>query len=877
MHSVNSSKVIKHILPNGLTILVLPKHTIPKVSIQLWYYVGSKDEKSGEKGIAHLIEHMVFKGTTRLSECDINLITHKLSGSCNAFTSNDYTGYLFDFPSQHWQESLPIMADCMSNVTFKDEFLNSELKAVIQELKMYKDDYARDLIEHMISAIFADHPYHHPIIGYKQDLWNLDREVLVNFYKKHYIPNNATLIIVGDVDAEFAKKQAEKEFGSLNRDFNYKKEEFYHSSDLISQSVSIYRDVQQPIILCSWVIPGAKVGRDYVLDTLSWILGSGKGSRLYKKLVDELELVTEVETFSYDLFDAGVFFIYLQPKNLQDIETIFNIINDQIENLAKYGPTSKEITRSIKKTEVDYLALLENNQKLAYGIGKYFLATGDEQFLLNYTQYSKENLAQEVKEIITTYLRPSLMHVGKVLPMAASDKKYWALLQEVSDAEDARILAGRTRETNVEESKCAIEIIVAKPKPFIFPKAQTLSLSNGLKVLYYHNPLLPKIDLIIDFKAKHYYDPEGAQGLCSFAYEMLLEGTKKYSGEEFADILESFGMSINTYPGQISMNMLSQDFNQGLELLSEILTHATYNDREIEKVRDQLLAEVKNYWDSPSSFITQLMRESVYKNHPYSKSLLGTEQTLSAISRKDLLHFYRNFISPQAARIVIVGDLTSYDLHAVLEKHLRVWQGPIIEDLVLPVLQKPTASQITYPIARDQIVLGYAGLSVSRLDTDYDKLLLFDQIFGGGILGSMSSRLFDLRERSGLFYTISGSLINKVTKQPGMVTIKTIVSQDRLNEAENAIDQVIIHAADTLTEDEITQAKDAVINSLVDNFSSNYQTATSLLFQDVYQLPYDYFDTRAEQITLINKNQVQEAVKRWLNINSLVKIKVGRI
>ena len=159
-------RVVKHTLSNGMTVLVLPEHRIPKVSLQLWYNVGSRDEKAGERGLAHLVEHMIFKGTTNLSESDINLIVQKLSGYCNAFTSHDYTGYLFDFPSQHWHEALSMMSDCMRNCTFKEEFLQSELKAVIQELKMYNDDYHSTLLESLVEAIFPDHPYHYPVIGY---------------------------------------------------------------------------------------------------------------------------------------------------------------------------------------------------------------------------------------------------------------------------------------------------------------------------------------------------------------------------------------------------------------------------------------------------------------------------------------------------------------------------------------------------------------------------------------------------------------------------------------------------------------------------------------------------------------------------------------
>ncbi len=176
------NRVLKKILPNGLVVLVHPLRHIPKVSINLWYGVGSKYEKSDERGLAHLIEHMIFKGThEKLSESDIDATTTKLSGYTNAFTSHDYTCYVFDFPSSSWKEALPLLSDCMRNCRFDSEMLNSELSAVIQELKMYRDDYFDTLLNSIAASIFYDHPYHYPVIGFKQDLWNLKRDSLVAF------------------------------------------------------------------------------------------------------------------------------------------------------------------------------------------------------------------------------------------------------------------------------------------------------------------------------------------------------------------------------------------------------------------------------------------------------------------------------------------------------------------------------------------------------------------------------------------------------------------------------------------------------------------------------------------------------------------------
>ncbi|MBA3954229.1 insulinase family protein [Candidatus Dependentiae bacterium] len=872
-----SSRVFKQVLPNGLTVLVMPRKTIPKVSTQLWYNVGSKDEKTGEKGIAHLIEHMIFKGTGTLSECDINMITHKLSGSCNAFTSYDYTGYLFDFPSQHWHEALPIMADCMRSSSFKEEFLNSELKAVIQELKMYKDDYASSVIELMISAIFPDHPYHHPIIGYKQDLWSLNRDNLVAFYEHHYVPNNATLVVVGDVEAQEVFEKAHKAFGNIPTAQGYVREQYYHSPDLKNYEVAIYRDITQPIVIVGWIIPGARKAVDYLIDIVSCILGAGKSSRLYKKLVDELELVTELQAFNYDLFDYGVFFIHFQPKNKEDIDTIIAIINQELAQVVASGITQDEVMRAVKKTEVDYLALLENNHKQAYGIGKYFLATGNENYIYTYTDYPKEHLAQEVVDFIGNYLRPSSMHQGKVLPIAERDKPRWHELQDISDQEDSQILAGRTRQAEVEEGKCVYTIEVHQPKPFKFPTSHNLHLSNGLKVLYYDNAYLPKIDIIVDFKAKHYYDPEDLQGLGMFVAHMLNEGTKNYSAIEFANVLDSYGMTLDSNAGQMTLSMLAVDLPKGLELLNEVLSNALFDPQAIEKVRAQMVAEINYYWDSPAQFASVLAREVVYKQHPYHKNSLGTLESIQKITRDDLISFYKANISPKAARMVIVGNLDRYDLKKVLEEMLSTWQGPEVKDLDFSNLETVVAHEINYPIVRDQVVLLYVGLSISRSNPDFDKLLLFDQIFTGGILGSMSSRLFDLRERSGLFYTIGGSLLARVDKQPGMIMVKTIVSNDRLKEAEKAIENVIDTAIDTVTQTEFEEAQRAVVNSLVDNFASNYHIAATLLFKDTYQMPADYFDTRAQTLSAVTLEEMQTTVRKYLNSKKLAKIRIGRI
>jgi zinc protease len=882
------ASVFKKILLNGLTVLVLPRHDIPKVSIQIWYNVGSKNEGSGlwdekrkewvnERGIAHLIEHMIFKGTECMTESDINVLTYRLSGSCNAFTSHDYTGYLFDVPSQHWFEVLPVMADCMLNCTFKQELLNSELKAVVQEIKMYNDDYVSTLIEKMTGAIFYDHPYHHPVIGYKQDLWGLKSENLRNFYNKHYGPNNATLVVVGDVDPEDVFRRAEEQFGSLPVLKDYKKQEFYHSHDIAAQNVTIYRDVQQPIALFAWEVPGSKDRKEYLIDLMSWTIGAGKGARLYNKLVTEMGIATELQSFSYDLFDYGLFFIYVQPNNLDDLPKIKAIILEEIEHYRTNPLSDQELERAQKKTEMDFLTLNENNEKQAYLLGKTYLATGDENYLLTYCDYPQENIKKDIQNLFKQCFVPSLMHTGQVWAIEEQDRDLWLDLQHVSDQEDARILDAIVREDGLEEAVYANSVTIEKPQNFTFSRAEKFTLSNGLTVLYHNKPGTGKIDLVMDLKDKHFYDAPESQGLSMLMTDLLQEGTQKYTSQELALELESLGMELNTFPGQMGMTMLKGDAQKGLEIFNEVMMHPTFKPEDIERVRNQVLAELKMFWDEPKQFSSQLLREIVYKNHPYSQNIMGTEKAVKAITRDDLIAVHKRSVSPKGARLALVGDLTGYDVKKLLESTLGSWTGPEVADKEFPKLAAIICDAVNYPINRDQVVLSYGGLSVDRFNPDYDKLLLFDQVFTGGVLGGMNSRLFALREQTGLFYSIGGSLLAGANSQPGMVYVKTIVSRDRLAQAEQVIEAAIAEGASQLTEQELQEAQQALINSMVDNFASNRSMATTFIVLDKYGLPENYFDIRPGQLCAITVNEVKTTVSKYLDKDKLVKLRIGRL
>ncbi|MGZ6251350.1 MAG: M16 family metallopeptidase [Candidatus Chromulinivorax sp.] len=874
---MHTNRVIQTELKNGMTVLVCPKKDASQVSIQLWYKVGSKHEKDGQRGIAHFIEHMIFKGTQTLTESDINLVTSKLSGYCNAFTWYDYTGYMFDIPVANWHQVLPIMADCMQNCRFDQEHLNSEVKAVIQELKMGKDNYVRHLREDMITNIFESHPYHYSTIGFKQDLWSVNRETLIEFYKKYYTPDNAVMVVVGDLSPADVHAKVQQAFDHIPAGNGWNNEQFFHDQDIKAKSLTLYRDVQQSTVVLGFVMPGIIHKNEFELEALTYILANGKGSRLYKLLVNELQLAVSVQAMIYDMFDYAMLFIDCNPKQESDIPAIISAIQNELDALAQHGPTIQEIERAQRFAQIAHEDLLEDTQNQAYTIGKSFVATRDAQYPFMFGNMSAELLQQKVQELVARYCPAVLRHEGRVLAIAQKDLYRLHDLQKASDQEDFEKLASIKRQEEVQQGDYVHSIIVEPKKQIEHPAAKQITLPNGLQVMWLHNDIVQTVECHLELQVKNEYDPENLQGLGYIVSQLLLEGTKNYPDTQFVDIAESYGMEFSVAVGSVSTTMLGVDVEKGLEFLTEMLMHATFTEKSLAKIKEQVRAKLKKYWDNPSSFCLQLAKKAVYQDHPWHKFVLGDFESLEKISLQDCVDYYKNMISPQHARLALVGDLSKVDIQTVLAKTVGSLQGPVIHELAYPVIEQPKAQEIDSYMNRDQVVLAFTGLSISYEHEDYDKILLFDQILTGGVLGSMSSRLFELREQSGLFYSIGGSLLYGAGKQPGMIYIRTMVSQDKVVDAQQAILEVLDTAIDTVSDEELQQAKDALINSFDALYETNDQKASTFLFLMYYGLPFDYFKQRTQRLEKMTIQEVQQAVKKILHAQDLVKIKIGRV
>ena len=557
------------------------------------------------------------------------------------------------------------------------------------------------------------------------------------------------------------------------------------------------------------------------------------------------------------------------------------MINQELARIAKEGIADWEFLRMQKRAELDYLTLLENNEQQATALGSFFLATGDVDYLEKYLANIASATPQDVQNEIARTLRPSVQHSAYVLPLAESEKEISKRLQAESDAMDAEILAAKKRSTKVEEGKYAHQITPPAPVHFSYPKPQELVLDNGVQVLYYHNPHVPKVSVLIAQKANYLYDEKGKEGISHVHSKLLLEGTTQRDATELHRHLESSGIYLRTNSGFVGLECLRDDLGDGLDAVLEVLTQPAFKESELAKIKEQTLVDLKELWDSPGHCIDQVAREFMYGEHPYSKQVLGNKESIAALSRDDIVAHHENYVTPQESIMVLVGDLDGHDtpekLKAFLHEHLGSWQGKKVADLVMPPITYKPAQVLWHEINRDQVVIGLIGPSVARKSEDYDKLALLDVVLTGGPNRSMNSRLFALREQTGLFYTIGGSLSHFTQEDPGMVFLKTIVSRDQVETAEDLIKGVLetIKNEGVLPE-ELSEARQTLINAAIAHFESNAEMARVFYFLKKFNFEYDLFDKRGTTLSILNVDSLREVAVRYCDPAKLSTVRVGR-
>ncbi|MBX9831078.1 insulinase family protein [Candidatus Babeliales bacterium] len=874
---ISTEGVTKHTLENGMTLLIFKNNSIPKVLMQIAYNVGSYVEEGGERGLAHLIEHMIFKGTQKMSETDIDEIARKYGVSHNAFTSKDVTSYYFESNKNNWKPFMSVLADCMQNARFDDQHLASELKAVVQELKMYKDDYWSMMFEKINSVLFpANHPYHYPIIGYKDDLMNLSSDTLKAFYKKYYTPDRATLFVIGDVNPDEVIQEVNEQFGSLTADHEAQIHSFPRLPiDLSTQHTTLFEDIATEQLGFYWRIPGLKDEHEMLSSMAAYLLGGGEGSRMHRALVDEHKVASSIGVYAEKYMEEGVFAILLEPVNGKR-EDCLRIVREELKKAVDKGFNDKELEHVTKTQAKRFFQRMQQFKNFTYEWLTSFFATGDEFAVFKRVNKFVEIESADVQKFIAQYLDPILVNQIEVIPMPDACKKLSERAKQESDQQDEDLLAKYERTLPIEGPKLAETFAQPSMLDFTFPKPhKTLELKNGLKVLLHQNHYLPLLSLNCKFKESFYLSNSREGVVLDLMMEMLMEGSKGFAKKDNVDFFEFHGAGYSFGATGAGLSMLNADADKIFERFVHVLTSPTFPSEALEKLKNIAVDAFLRSKDEITDRGIRELKSMIYKNHPFGWQIDEAIEMAKAMTVADAARLHKEYLSPENMILTVVGD---FDMQAMEATIRAVFEKmPVGKEVTV---QRPTLdftpSQVSdIRMVRDQVVLLFGRPSpVTIYHPDLIPLKILNYI---GFY-SLGSRLFKLREQSGLFYTAFGGWASNASKDTGFDYVGAILSPDKLEVAEKGIRSLIEEMGHHgITQVELDGARQLYLKSLIDAVSNNAAVAELLGSLEAFGLGFDYYDKALKQVQTIELDQLNKLCAQYFTMNDMGRVRVGRV
>lgn len=826
--TMNTYPVHKTVLPNGLTVLIREDHSAPVVSAQTWVRAGSITE--GEwlgAGLSHVLEHMLFKGTTSRGVAAIAQEIDDKGGYMNAYTSFEQTVYHIDIPAENWQTAVDILADCMMNATIPEEELVKEQDVILREMAMNEDNPDRRANRLVWSTAYTTHPYQHPVIGYPAIYKRVTRADVVAYYKKFYVPNNMLFIVVGAVNADAVLARIKE----LTANFPRTAVAPIYIPEEPPQLSTRRQDEEMPVQLTRlnlvWHIPGITHPDVYPLDVLALILGQGRSSRLYQELREKRGLVHSIDAGSYTPRYPGLFSVDAQTDP-DKREAALAAIRAEIARLASTPISAAELQKAIKTTTSQLLDRLKTMDGQASDIGHNEFLVGDPQFSQTYLANLQKVTAADVQRVVRTYLTDANLTITSLNPPGT------AAVAPTPTAAPAGI----------------------QIKKFEFP--------NGLRLLVREDPKLPVVDLRALFKGGVIAETKSNNGLTKLTARMLLKGTATRTAEELATTIESVGGALSYFAGNnsfgLSAHALSDDLNLALDLLAEVVQNPTFPEEFLARERDVQLAEIKDEQDQIMRSAQQFLRESLFTQHPYRLNPLGTPATVTGFTQADLrAHHERTLIASNLV-LCVFGNVHAEDVRQrVAERFGAMPARPLTLPAATPErLTESKRHEEIQPKQQGVLLIGYSGLDM--FNPDRFAMEIIDNAFSG-----QGSRLFlRLRDELGLCYYVG--VFELLGLQPGYVALYIGTEPAKLAQCEKEllaeVDKLV---ATGLTPAEIDRAKNSLLGQLKIRMQDNGDLTMLVGLDELYGLGYDYFQSVEERYRRVTADDVLRVARQYFH------------
>jgi zinc protease len=870
----------KYTLANGLEVILREDRRLPMVAVNIWYHVGPANEEPGRTGFAHLYEHMMFQSSKHVpADSHIRLLETAGASNLNGTTDFDRTNYFETVPANQLDLALWLESDRMGYLLEKVDqaALSNQQDVVRNERRQSVENQPYGLAgEALVQTLFPKgHPYYGDVIGSHEDIQAVKLDDVNRFFRQYYAPNNASLAIVGDIDTAATKQLVEKYFGTLKRGPAVPPITAETPKITAERRRVVPARVQLPRVSIAWLTPPAFKPGDADAEIVADILGGGRSSRLYKKLVYELQIAQSVSAFQNSLILGSMFQIHATARPGHSAEELERAIEQEIEAIRTQPPSAAEIEKarnSIETAIIGGLDRLGGFGGVADRLNMYNHYLGTPDYLDKDIQRYRAVTPQSIQAFAREYFDAD----SRVVVHAVPGQPQIEAVQP-PPAASAQAPQGGAQSINADEP-WRFEMPKPGPaRPLVLATPTSVTLSNGLTLILNERPGLPIVAASLVIKAGSDANPADKSGLASFVAAMLDEGTQTRGALEIADEVARLGATLNTGSTMdattIGIRSLSKNFGATLDLMADVALRPSFPADEIERQRASRLGQLVQQRDNPGQVAAKVMAVALYgSRHPYGHTEIGTEAATKSITREEIQDFWRRNFVPNSAALVVAGDISMADLRARAEKAFGAWaRGTPVR----PVLGAPETTRAKVVVVdmpgTPQTQLRVAGIGAARSTPDFRAL----QVMNNALGGLFSSRInMNLREQHGYSYGASSGFAFR--RGAGPFAVAAGVRTDATAAAVGEIFKEITGMTTSpMTDEELQIAKDALANSLPGAFETGLNTVNSFSNIFVYDLGLDYYSTYAKQVHAVTAQQALDVARRYVAPERLVVIAVG--
>jgi zinc protease len=887
--SINYKKIE---LENGLDVVFHVDKSDPVVAVELMVHVGSAREVEGRTGFAHLFEHLLFLESENLGKGGLDKMSSRIGGSgANGSTSRDRTNYLQTVPKDALEKMIWAEADKLGWFinTVTDPVLAKEKQVVKNEKRQSVDNRPYGHNQYVIDKNLypKDHPYNWQVIGSLEDLQNATLQDVKTFFKKWYVPNNATLVLSGDIDIEQATKWVKKYFNEIPRGEEI--EPLEKKSGIVNETKFLYYEdnfARVPQLTMVWPAVENYHPDAYALEVLTEYLTSGKKAPFNQVLIDDLKLTSNTSMYNYSSELAGQTQLVIRAFKGKDLDEVKKGVEKAFAKFEEEGISEKDLNRIKAGQETRFYRSLSSVLGKGTNLASYNTYTGNPGFVTKDIQRTLGVTTGDVMRVYNTYIKDKNFIATSFVPknsaeLALENSTLADVVEEqiVIGAEekfDPKIAATYTKTPSTFDR--SIEPPYAETPSLAVPEVYQNKLENGLEVYGIENNEVPLVQFNLVINGGQLVESMDKLGVANLTASLLNKGTKNKSVSELEEAIQELGASINIYASKenitISGTSLRRNYEKTLALAQEMLLEPRFDEEEFELLKKATLSRLRQQEASPNSVASNKYNELIYgENNIRAKNTLGNINSVTSITLDDLKNYYNKFISPSVSKLLVVGDISKENVTQSLAKLNQNWEA---KEVTIPEYktpdapEKPTVYFYDIPNAKQSVLL-FGAPALAATDEDYYPASVMNYILGGG--GFASRLTQELREGKGYTYGIRSGFSG--TNAKGAFTISSGVRSNVTLESAQLVKKILEEYPTTFSDKDLETTKSFLIKSNARAFETSRAKLNMLTNISDYGMSPDYVKDREKIVNNMTKERITELANKYVNPEKMIWLVVG--